>query len=598
MSKATITATRALRLMRSPWSHIDLLPLRHTLANYDLTKLRADSRAGLNVALLAFPQAMAFAIIAGLPISYGLFGSAVAVIVGSLFAGSRFVTFGPTNATAVLMLSAFLALGARQNEIILLVPLLLAMVGLLQIAAAYLNVGSLVAYISRSVIIGYITAAVTMIIVNQIKNLLGLAAPDSASLFGMVRDLMLEMGQVHWPTALVSASAAAVYLLLRRFVPRWPTVALTLVGGAATAAGLHHLGHEVAMLPPITATSWRIALPHFDVGQVNQLASAALALAFLGILESSSIGKTLAARAGERIAINQEIFAMGTANLGCSMAGGMAASGSLTRSALNVTGGAATPLAGVCSGTILIALIFGLGRVIAFVPQAALGVVVVMVALSLINLRQIRFVVRSTTADAAVFAATAGSALLVPLDTAIFIGAATSVILYLRQAGEPELAEYAFTPEGDLAAVGQKIRRDLPEVSIVHVEGSLFFGATELLQEQVRRICEDPNLRIIILRLKYAHHLDASTVLALEELVQFMRENGRGLIVSGARKEVFRICKQTGLLALIGRENFFPEWPHNPTISTRNALKRAQELLGQKEAEVRVFDEMRTKPAE
>lgn len=598
MSKATIAAARALRQMRSPWQPIDLLPLRRTLAHYNIKKLRADARAGLNVALLAFPQGMAFAMIAGLPISYGLFGSAVAVIVGSLFAGSRFVSFGPTNATAVLMLSAFLALGAQQSEIVVLVPLLLAMVGLLQIAAAYLNVGSLVAYISRSVIIGYITAAVTMIIANQVKNLLGLAAPESATLFGIVKDLILEAGRIHWPAAVVSATSAAVYLLLRHFVPRWPNVALTLVAGAAAAAGLGHFGHHVAMLPPITATSWRFSWPDFDVGQINQLASAALALAFLGVLESTSIGKTLAARAGERIAVNQEIFAMGAANLGCSVAGGMAASGSLTRSTLNVTSGAVTPLAGACAGVIFIALIFGLGQVIAYVPQAALGVVVVMVAFSLINFRQIRFVVRSTTADGAVFAATAGSALLVPLDTAIFIGAATSIILYLRQAGEPELAEYAFTPEGELAAVGEKVRRDLPEVSIVHVEGSLFFGAAELLQEQVRRACEDPNLQIIILRLKHAHHLDASTVLALEELVQFMRENGRGLIVSGARKDVFRICKKTGLLTLIGRENFFPEWPHNPTISTRNALKRAQELLGQKKADVRVFGEMRTKPAE
>ena len=127
----------------------------------------------------------------------------------------------------------------------------------------------------------------------------------------------------------------------------------------------------------------------------------------------------------------------------------------------------------------------------------------------------------------------------------------------------------------------------------MHVEGSLFFGAAELLQEQIRRACEDPNLRILILRLKHAHHLDASAILALEELVQFMRENGRGLIISGAREEVVHICRRTGLVDLIGQENFFPESPQNPTFATRNALKRAQEILGQKEAEVRVLGETR-----
>ncbi|MGH8020959.1 MAG: STAS domain-containing protein, partial [Opitutaceae bacterium] len=186
-------------------------------------------------------------------------------------------------------------------------------------------------------------------------------------------------------------------------------------------------------------------------------------------------------------------------------------------------------------------------------------------------------------------------ALLFPLDIAIFIGTATSIILFLDKAGEPELVEYIFTEEGQLAEMRSAGKRPLPEISIVHVEGSLFFGAAELLHEQIRRVCDDPNLRILILRLKHAHHLDASAILALEELVQFMRENGRGLIVSGARKEVYRICKRTGLVDMIGRENFFVEWPQNPTLSTRNALKRAQQILGQQKASVRVFDEMRVK---
>ena len=123
------------------------------------------------------------------------------------------------------------------------------------------------------------------------------------------------------------------------------------------------------------------------------------------------------------------------------------------------------------------------------------------------------------------------------------------------------------------------------------MEGSLCFAAAELLQEQLRRVCDDPNLKIIILRLKNAHHLDASTILALEELIRFMREHDRHMIISGARKDVYRICKRTGLLDLIGRSNFFMEWPQNPTLSSRNALKRAQEILGSNDAEISIFGE-------
>lgn len=582
--------------LRRLFSALDPFPARRTLRGYNGGKLRADLRAGLNVALLGIPQGMAYAMIAGLPISYGLFGTVAACLIGALFAGSRLVVPGPTNATAALLLSAFLASGATEYDKTLLLPLLLVMAGLMQVAAAWLRVGSLIAYISRSVIVGYVSAAAVLIIANQIQNLLGFRVPESATLIGMLRELLRSAGELHWPTVVVSAATAAVYLALGRFTPRLPNIAITLLAAAGLGFAATWLGRPVTMLPAVSASSWAPGLPALDFGNINQLASAALAIAFLSILETSSIAKSLAASTGERLNLNQEIFAMGMANVGCGFLGGTAASGSPTRSSLSVASGAATPAANIACALILLVFIVALGPLIGYVPRGALAVVIVLAALPLINLRQIRFVVRSTRADAAVFVVTGGAAILFPLDAAIFIGTATSLVLFLRKAGEPELTEYAFTPEGQLAAVSERQARPLPEISIVHVEGSLFFGAAELLQEQIRRAFEDPNLRILILRLKHAHHLDASAILALEELVQFMRENGRSVIVSGARKDVVRICKRTGLLDRIGRENFFPEWPQNPTVSTRNALKRAQQLLGQREAEVRVFGEVRMKP--
>jgi SulP family sulfate permease len=218
----------------------------------------------------------------------------------------------------------------------------------------------------------------------------------------------------------------------------------------------------------------------------------------------------------------------------------------------------------------------------------------VFVAISLINPAQIRLVTKATRGDTAVFALTFGSALLFPLDTAIYVGAGLSIVVFLLQAGEPELVEYTYDDSGELSELQGGSRRN-PEISIVHVEGSLFFAAAELLQEQIRRVCDDPFLKIIILRLKNAHHLDASAILALKELVRFMREHDRVLIISGARKEVYRICKRTGLVDLIGRENVFLEWPQNPTLSSRNALKRAMVILDGDQPDISVFGETRMK---
>jgi SulP family sulfate permease len=176
-----------------------------------------------------------------------------------------------------------------------------------------------------------------------------------------------------------------------------------------------------------------------------------------------------------------------------------------------------------------------------------------------------------------------------PLNVAIFLGVGISIMLYLRAASRPYLTEYEFSEEGELREAGEKRVRPMPAISIVHVEGDLFFGAAELFRTQIQKTSLDPDLRIIILRMKNARHLDATSVVALEELVQFLNANDRHVIISGASKDVYRVLKNAGSAEVIGRKNIFLNNPRNPNLSTRNALKRAQELLGTKEADIRIF---------
>ena len=132
-------------------------------------------------------------------------------------------------------------------------------------------------------------------------------------------------------------------------------------------------------------------------------------------------------------------------------------------------------------------------------------------------------------------------------------------------------------------------KRRVPSISIVHVEGELFFGAAELFRTQVQRACNDENLKIIILRMKNAHRLDATSVMALEELIVFMRSIGRDLIISGATKDVYKVLRNSGLVQVLGRDNIYMGSLKNPNRSTRNALKRAQEILGTEKADIRIY---------
>jgi SulP family sulfate permease len=206
----------------------------------------------------------------------------------------------------------------------------------------------------------------------------------------------------------------------------------------------------------------------------------------------------------------------------------------------------------------------------------------------MINWHQIRIACRSTRSDAVVFVITLGSCLLLQLDTAIYVGIGVALALFLQKTSTPTLAEYTINPEGNLAELTDPAQRMHPQVSIIHVEGELFFGAADLFQEQVRRIAENENIRIFILRMKNARHLDASTVMALENLHDYLRQTDRHLLICGSNPDVTAVLEKSGLLAQIGAQNVFPATAH-PLAATRLALKRAKELLPVEHPEVRLF---------
>ena len=327
------------------------------------------------------------------------------------------------------------------------------------------------------------------------------------------------------------------------------------------------------------------------IDKVWELSGVAMGLAFLITLEISVVTKSIASRTGDSPKLNKDIFGSGMANIGCAFLSGMPASGSLTRSALNLSSGASGKLSSVFSGLICAIgiWILSMSYFIGYIPKCSLSALVIAVALSLFDWKQIIVCLWATRSDAFTFLITFGSALIMPLHVAIFIGAATAVALFLRKAARPELVEYDMGSSGQLNELKSGESRTSPAISIVHVEGELFFGAAELFRNQIKSTASDPNLKVIILRMKNARHLDATSVIALEELVTFLRGEGRELLISGVMKEVYKVLTSSGAVQFIGRENIFPGSISNPNLATKNALKRAQEIIGSSNIDVRIY---------
>lgn len=574
------------------------LPIRDSLQGYTPRKLKADLRAGLNTALVALPQGLAYASIAGLPIRYGVYASAVAALVGPFLSSSRHAIQGPTNASAIMLASVF---GGLTLSMVAAMPLLLFMVAAILIAGSFFKLANLIQYMSRSVIVGYITAAAVLIIANQFHHTLGIAMDAGPAFFDLAKASIVQIPQLNAATATVSLVSLVTYLFIQRTFPVLPAAALTLI----IATGFTYLAHQQELLEnpmfhgfgeieffhsfPIGLSSWPMQFPRLSWDFINQLLGAAMGMAFICALENSVITRTIANKSGDRLNMNQELLSLGASNAAASILTGMPISGSPTRSALNFASGAETQISAIFSGVICALAAFGIGAVTGYVPKACVSVLVIVSAISLFDPRKLRMALQSTRSDAVVTIITGVSALLAPLNVAIFLGVGVSIVLYLRKAARPQMVEYEFNAEGNLSEKEAAKARHIAEISIVHVEGELFFGAAELFRDQIQRIAAEPNLRIVILRLRNARHLDATAMMALEELLQFMHDKHRYLLISGIQKDAYKVLRNSGLVESIGRENIFPGSATNPNIATRNALKRAQTLLGGEKAEIRIF---------
>lgn len=591
-------------------------PFFADLRRYHAAALRADGRSALAVMLLALPQALAFATIAGVPLVYGVMSSAVAAMVSPLFASSRFTVVGPSNATS-LMLFSFLAMNpaiaARHGEII---PLLVLMVGLITISGAMARLADLLQYVSRSVLVGYISGAAVLIITGQLVHALGVATPvaqySPSSFVTQAISIVRSLPEMNWVSPIIAGCTIAMYFFIQKWRPRWPAFALALLFSSILFGGLIRMGiGPFAVEPTFHGYKPSDLIPRmpslFRKGVFEDIAAligVALAIAFLASLENSLMAKSLASRTGDRINVNQDMFSVGMANIASAFGGGMPASGSLTRSALNFESGAATRFSSLMAGVFTLSaavLIAWLGvwgiPLIDFIPRSALAALIIGVAISLFNKRHIRICLKSTRDDQRVLIISFIATLLAPLDVAIFIGVAVSLAFFLRRASRPSLVEYEFSDDGELREKSLMDARPIPSISIVHVEGDLFFGAADMFRSQIEHAVEDPNLKIVILRMKNARHLDATSAMAFEDFIHNSRKRGVYVLVSGVSKQLYKVFKNSGILETIqkgadrkeGESNLFLQFPSNPNLSTRDALRRAQQLLGDKKADIRIF---------
>jgi SulP family sulfate permease len=575
--------------LRTRWP---TLPVRDWLRGYNRTLLRRDLVAGLTVATVALPQAMAYALIAGIDPVYGLFTAIIMTAVASVFGSSAHLINGPTNAISLVVFSAVAGLSAGPDDPnrMQVVCVLGVLVGLIQIAIALLKLGDLTRYVSESVILGFMAGAGLLVALTQVQNLLGLKAVGSGQ-DHLLRRLWLtwtQGGPVQFPSLAIGlATLTMIYglhRLGRRLKMRLPELLISLVAVSFLVWLLHLSG----LLPQDAAgrlhvpRQWpRLQVPSFHPEWVRELWGGALAIALLGLVEALAIAKSLAARTREPLDYNRQCLAEGIANLGGGLFQCMPGSGSLTRSAINYFAGGATRMSGLFAAA-AVALSYALFAGLAdHVPRAALAGVLLWTAMRIVDRRRLWYCLRATRFDAGIALATLAAAVFISIEFSILIGTFLSFLFFVPRASRLHVSELVVGPE---RALRERQPGDPPCTRLVisSLEGNLFFGAAPELAEHLAELTRraKAGAQVIVLRLKRVRSPDMVCLEHLQRFLKDMHAIGVTVLLCGVREDFAEVLHNLGFYQWLPEDCVFQE---GVTVlsSTLKAVRRAYELLGE-----------------
>jgi SulP family sulfate permease len=545
--------------------------------------LTPDAVAGLTVAALAVPQGMAYAHLAGLPIEMGLFAAALPAVVAALFGSSPYLITGPTQPVAlVLGLSVVGPVVAAGGAVPVETVLQIALgSGLLLAAFGALRLGRASRFLSDSVVTGLVIGVGVLIVLGQLPVIAGLerrhvpAAEYLPSVWPLIEDAFDALVALDPRSVLLGAAVPIVVIALRRLDPRIPAglIALAAASGLALALGWSDGPGGLATLGGVPLGWPELQAPGFPA--VGAVGAPALAIALLVSVQSTAAARGLA-RASERVDPDRELFAQGAANLTASLLGALPTSGSFSRSSLARSAGARSRLAAVISGLAVFALLPALAPLLPYVPLSALGGLVLLAGLELINMRTLRRAA-ATRGDAIVLVATLVATLWLDVVQAIYAGLFLSVVLLVRRGARLQMVE--------LLRAGPNRLREIPiddgtgrtPVVVLHLEGDLNFAVAPELSERLFEI-GSRGPRVVILRLKRASHLDSTVIEALRRVARALQEEGATVILCGLTQDLYERLRPTELAEVLGEDGLLRTGPRLMEGYER-ALARAREIL-------------------
>lgn len=528
------------------------------LRGYSPAWLRLDVVAGLTAAAVVIPKAMACAVIAGLPVEAGLYTALAAMLVYPLLGSSRPLSVTSTSAIAMLTAAQITAVSSAGTgaDNIAVAALLALLVGVVLIVARLLRLGFLANFISKPVLVGFEAGVGIVILIGQLKSVLGVTVASHSTL-GTLLELPGLLPQVHGATLLTGLAGIAVLLAVPRFAPRLPAPLVWVAASIAAAAvfGLEALGvKSVGALPSGLPSP---ALP--DLSLARMLWPAALGIALMSFTESVASARTFCTREDPPVNANRELLAVGAANIAAAFAGGMPAGGGASQTAVADKAGSRSQMAQWVNATVVLVSLLFLSRIIGLLPQAALGALILVVAFSMIKPEQFRRIGRVRKDELAWALATLVGVILLGTLNGILVAVAISVLTLFYQANHPPVYAVAFNREkGIFRRVGERADDEtFPGLLMLRTEGRLTFANAANAGEKMRALVSQYNPRVIVLECSAIPDIEYTALTMLTEAEQNLRARGVSLWLAALNPGLLKVIERSPLGKALGHERMF-----------------------------------------
>jgi SulP family sulfate permease len=541
-----------------------LLPFMQWKHLVDRESSKADLIAGITGALIVLPQGVAFATIAGMPPEYGLYAAMLPAIVAALFGSSWHLVSGPTTAISIAVFAAMSPLAEPGSpEFISMVLTLTFLVGLFQLILGLARMGVLVNFISHTVVIGFTAGAAVLIAASQVKNFFGIAIERGAPFHVVIERFVEQFGNINPWVTLVGAVTLATGIAAKRYIPKLPYMIVAMVIGSLVAFVLNlELGAETTLIKTVGALPAQLpplSLPDFSYDTLHKVLFPALVVTMLALTEAVSISRAIAVKSEQRIDGNQEFIGQGLSNLVGSFFSSYASCGSFNRSGVNYAAGAKTPMATVYASIFLLLILFLVAPLASYLPTAAMAGILFLVAWGLIDFHHIASIGKSSRSETVILWVTLLGTL-VDLEKGIFFGILLSLSFYLYRVSRPGIVPVVpAKEEGAYHFVGAEDHPQCPQLSMVRLNGAIFFGAVDHVRNSLMNIDEiNPQQKSVLIVARGISFVDVAGAEMLAQEARRRRKMGGGLYFYRCKDDIYKFLRKSDKLDDIGIGGFFP----------------------------------------